>query len=298
MTNSSRHTYLRALRRITTRLKHIPGAILFLNPLRQIIAKYKDCVTVTDFDGDFTATLCLDEHMQSQIFWYGYYSRDIILLLDKILMPGMVAIDVGANIGEITMVAAHRVGASGKVFAFEPMNSLYAQLQGHIESNQLSQVTAVKCGLSDQAGSAQLFSASEIFHDGTEHMGLGTLYSSTARATPTGVIEIDTLDKFVDGRDVTQVDLIKIDVEGAELPVLKGARNVLSRFRPYLIIEIQHETAEQAGYKASDILEFLEPLDYRFYTIGRKAKLMALSVETLRPFQNVLCAPTEKPLPI
>lgn len=292
-----KHSYLRAMRRITTRLKHIPGAILIINPLRQFFAKRKDCVTVTDYDGDLTATLCLNEHMQSQIFWYGYYSRDIVLLLDKILKPGMVALDVGANIGEITMAAAHRVGPSGKVFAFEPMSPLYARLREHIESNRLSQATAVKCGLSDQAGSAQLFSASETFHDGTEHKGLGTLYNSNTRATPTEIIEIDTLDKFIEGRDLTQVDLIKIDVEGAELPVLKGAGNVLARFHPYLIIEIQHETSEQAGYKATDILEFLEPLGYRFYTIGRKAKLTALSAETLRPFQNVLCVPAGRPLP-
>lgn len=291
------HSYLRAMRRITIKLKHIPGAIIIINSLRQFFAKRKDCVTVTDYDGDLTVTLCLNEHMQSQIFWYGYYSRDIVLLLDKILQPGMVMVDVGANIGEITMAAAHRVGPGGRVFAFEPMSSLYARLREHIEANRLGQVTVVKCGLSDQVGSAQLFSASETFHDGTEHQGLGTLYSSTARATPTETIEIDTLDKFIGGRDLAQVDLIKIDVEGAELPVLKGAGNVLARFRPYLVIEIQHETSEQAGYKASDILEFLEPLGYRFYTIGRKAKLTALSAETLRPFQNVLCAPSERSCP-
>lgn len=254
-------------------------------------------MTVTDYDGDLTATLCLDEHMQSQIFWYGYYSRDIVLLLDKILKPGMIAVDVGANIGEITMAAAKRVGANGKVFAFEPMSSLYARLREHIEANRLSQVTTVKCGLSDQVGSAQLFSASENFHDGTKHKGLGTLYSSAARATPTETIEIDTLDKFIDGRDLPRIDLIKIDVEGAELPVLKGAKNVLARFHPYLIIEIQHETSEQAGYKASDILELLERLGYRFYTIGRKARLIALTAETLRPFQNVLCVPSDRSLP-
>lgn len=292
-----KYSYLRAMRRISIRLKRIPGTIMAINLLRQFFAKGGDCVTVTDYDGDLTATLCLNEHMQSQIFWYGYYSRDIVLLLDKILKPGMVAVDVGANIGEITMAAAHRVGSEGKVFAFEPMSSLYARLQEHIRANRMSQVTAVKCGLSDQAGSAQLFSASATFHDGTEHKGLGTLYSSTARATPTEIIEIDTLDKYMERIDLAQVDLIKIDVEGAELPVLKGAGNTLLRFRPYLIIEIQHETSEQAGYKAVDILEYLAQLDYRFYAIGRKAKLTALSAETLRPFQNVLCAPPERSLP-
>lgn len=292
------HSYLRAMRRITTRLKHIPGAILIINPLRQFFAGCKDCVTVTDYDGDLTATLCLNEHMQSQIFWYGYYSRDIVLLLNKLLKPGMVAVDVGANIGEITMAAANRVGPSGKVFAFEPMSPLFARLQEHVESNNLDQVTTVQCGLSDQTGSAQLFSASETFHDGTEHKGLGTLYSSTARATPSEIIKIDTLDRFIEDNDLAQVDLIKIDVEGAELPVLKGASNVLGRFHPYLIIEIQDEASEQAGYKAADILELLEQLDYRFYTIGRKAKLTSLSAATLRPFQNVLCVPAERPVPV
>ena len=59
----------------------------------------------------------------------------------------------------------------------------------------------------------------------------------------------------------------------------------------------QHDIAEQAGHKSVDILEFLEPLGYRFYTIGRKAKLTALSAEALAPFQSVLCSPAENPLP-
>ncbi|MBI5431132.1 MAG: FkbM family methyltransferase [Nitrosomonadales bacterium] len=285
------------MRRVTTRLKHIPGAILLINPLRQLFARYPDCVTVTDYDGGLTATLCLNEHMQSQIFWYGYYSRDIVLLLDKLLKPGMTVVDVGANIGEISMAAAQRTGASGAVFAFEPMSSLYARLQQHLDANRLHQVTAVKCGLSDQAGSAQLYSASQTFHDGTEHKGLGTLYSSDTRATPTEIIDIDTLDSFAGSRNLARIDLIKVDVEGAELPVLKGSKNVIMQFRPYLIIEIQHDTSEQAGYRAADILEFLGQFGYRFHTIGRKAKLTGLTAETLAAFQNVLCVPPERSLP-
>lgn len=293
-----KHSYLRAMRRITTKLKHIPGAILIINPLRRFFARYNDCVTVTNFDGNLTAMLCLNEHMQSQIFWNGYYSRDIVLLLDKILQPGMVAVDVGANIGEITMAAAHRVGPIGKVFAFEPMSSLYARLQQHLEVNGMSQVTAVKCGLSEQAGSAQLYSAAEKYYDGTENSGLGTLYASNSRATPTEIIEIDTLDKFIEGCDLTQVDLIKIDVEGAELSVLKGASTVLACFHPYIIIEIQDEMSGEAGYEATDILEFLEQLDYRLYTIGRKGKLTPLSADTLTAFQNALCVPSGRSFPV
>jgi FkbM family methyltransferase len=211
------------------------------------------------------------------------------LLLDKLLRPGMVVMDVGANIGEITLTSARRVGNLGRVYAFEPMPTLNARLQEHVDSNHLTQVTALCLGVSDHRGRAQIYAASGEFHDGTNHAGLGTLYASSVRGAAVGEIELQTLDQVVRERDIQRVDLIKIDIEGSELPALKGATETIDRFHPYFIIEIQNDTAEQAGYQARDILDLLSRHDYRFFTIGRKAKLSPLTADTLNPFQNVLC---------
>lgn len=284
-----KHVLLRKLRSATLQIKKAPGTILFLNQLRKVFSRCDYCLTVNDFDGELKLTLCLNEHMQSQIFWYGYYSRDIVLLLDKLLRPGMVVMDVGANIGEITLASARRVGKLGRVYAFEPMLTLNARLQEHVDSNHLSQVTTFCLGISDHVGRAEIYAANGEFHDGTNHTGLVTLYPSSVRGAAVGEIELQTLDQVASESDIQRVDLIKIDVEGAELPALKGATETIDRFHPYFIIEIQNDTAKQAGYHARDILDFLSQQDYRFFTIGRKAKLTPLTADTLKPFQNVLC---------
>lgn len=288
------NSWLRFLRRITIGLRKVPGAIVFLEPLRRLFLSCTDCITVHDFDGSLSARLCLNKHMQSQIFWYGYYSRDIVLLLDRILKPGMVVMDAGANIGEITMSAAHRVGPDGKVFSFEPMSPLYARLQEHIEENDLTQVTAIKSGLSDCPGKADIYESETKFQDGSENEGLGSLYKSTVRSVAVEEIEIDTVDVFFKKWSLTRLDLIKIDVEGAELQVLKGGLDTISRMHPYIIIEIQDETAHDAGYEAVEILRLLKSFGYRFHDIGRKARLREVSETSLSPFQNVLCIPADR----
>lgn len=279
------------LRRITVCLKRIPGLILLLDPLRKKFSRTNRRIVVADFDGSLKMGLELGEHMQSQIFWYGYYCRDIILLMDRILRPGMVVIDVGANIGEVTMAAARRIGPTGQVYSFEPMESLYARLAEHLQLNHLHQVKPIARGLSDKTGSATIFKAEVAFNDGTRHDGLGTLYPTDSRAVVAGEIELTTLDKFCSDLKITNIDLVKIDVEGAELNVLKGSLESLKRFQPYLIVEIQPDTAQNAGYQPNDIISLLRSLGYTFFVIGRKARLRPLSKDDLATFHNVLCVP-------
>jgi len=286
-------TVLLFFRKVTIELKKIPGSILLIKLLRQHFFKKSLSIMVDDFDGDLKINLHLNEHMQSQIFWYGQYSRDILLVLREILKPGMVVIDVGANIGEITLVAAKMVGDSGRVYAFEPLPETAGELQKNVQLNNFSQVFIQQKGLSDESAEKDIYRTSTDFYDGSKHGGLATLYPSDSRATKVGKISLVTLDDFCKQMELQQLNLIKIDIEGAELPALRGGLATLHRYMPYLIIEVQDETSEQAGYNASDILALLEPVGYRFDVIGRKGKLHPVDVATLGKFQNILCSPAK-----
>jgi FkbM family methyltransferase len=285
------------IRRATMAAKRIPGSRLLLEYVRKAFSGDSRLISVSDFDNELEMVLRLDEHMQSQIFWYGYYSRDIVLLLNRILRPGMVVIDVGANIGEISLAAARRVGRTGRVYSFEPMASLYARLEEHTRVNGLRQITLVQKGLSDKQGTATLFRASELFEDGTSHDGLGTLYPTSKRATAVSEIEVTTLDQFSIDAGVDRLDLIKIDVEGAELAVLKGGVKTMRDLQPSIILELQSDTSENAGYSPREILTLLESLGYSFHIIGRQAKMLPLNAARLAAFQNIICIPesTETP---
>ncbi len=251
---------------------------------------------VTNFDGSLDLDLSLSDHMQRRIFWTGYYNRRMVVLFDRMLRPGMTVIDVGANLGEISMTAAKRVGRTGHVIAFEPVDAIADQLQANATRNHLDQITIMRTGLSDApADNVPVYASCGQGLPDDEHHGLGSLYGGKKGAPELQRIPITTLDIWLAKHPVDRIDLIKIDIEGAELPCLRGAEGTLRRFRPLLIVEIQDTTSTTAGYQASDILAFLSELGYTFETIHHGGRLTALTENNLKAFQNVLCMPAAVP---
>ncbi|WP_315808894.1 FkbM family methyltransferase [Pseudomonas sp. C9-3] len=246
---------------------------------------------IDDFDGIFQVRLDLAEHMQRRIFWVGYYNREIVALLDRLIKPGMVFLDVGANIGEITLVAAKRTREFGRVISFEPMSSIASQLEEHLRRNSLSWVSVARVGLSDHTGEANIYDACANEDANEPNHGLGSLYAAKADAKPVQTIQLMTLDEYLRAHPVERLDIIKIDIEGAELPCLKGAQETLSQFKPQIIIELQVETSRAAGYEQTDILNLLEEFGYGFQNIGKNGVLTKLDRNNLQEFQNVLCTP-------
>ena len=277
------------LRRITLGLRWLPGGVLVGDAVRRYFGRRERFERIEDFDGDLRLCLNLGEHMQGQIFWHGSYSRNIIFLLDKLLKPGMIVIDGGANIGEISLVAAKRVGPSGRVFAFEPIGRFADQLQSNVALNALTNLRLLREGLSDEAGEAGIYLPAGRFGDGTRHDGLGTLFRTDLRSSLEAHIPLTTLDRFVEGEGLGKVDLIKLDVDGSELNALKGGMSVLRAHKPALIVEVAELTCRAAGYEAKDIVALLRDLDYSIYVIGRRGSLAPLERIGLAEFQNLCC---------
>lgn len=284
------------LRALTVRLRRIPGAVLALEPVRRRYCAVPRSRVVADFDGNLLEVR-VDEHMGSHIFWYGSYSREVLDVLGRILRPGMTVLDVGSNIGEVAVFAAKRVAPGGRVLCFEPMPALARVLRGNLERNRSPAVEVIEAGVADRVGSAPFFAPAERFHDGTMHAGLGTIYGQAGRAEPAGSIPLTTLDTVAATAGLGAVHLIKVDVEGAELPALQGGLALLTAHRPWLVIEVQRDTSTAAGYEQAEILTFLGRLGYTFARIGRRARLTPLTVETLGDFQNVLAIPAGRQPP-
>jgi FkbM family methyltransferase len=277
-------------RKVAVVLRQIPGTYPIINAVRK---RYYDrgVVTVSDFDGSLRMELDLGEHVASQVFWFGYYNRDVLCTIDKLLRPGDTLLDVGANVGEVSLSAAKRVGATGLVLAFEPIAAIARKLRRNVQLNQLRNVEIVEVGVFDRTRDAPIYAASEVFDDGSRNQGLYTLYASPERGEPAGSATLTTLDVFVEAKSLRRVDGIKLDIEGAELAALRGAENILRRFRPWLVTEIGEATCQPAGYEPTAILDFLAPFGYEFLRIGRKERLSPVTKATLAPWQNVLCRP-------
>lgn len=253
---------------------------------RRVFRLVKREVVVTDFDGTFRMHLRLSEHMQRRIFWMGFYSTDIVALLKRELRQDMVVVDVGANIGEISLVAAQRVGVTGKVIAFEPVSVIAERLAEHVRINDLSQVIIRREALG-KAGSGRMPIYESCGQNASEeNLGLASLYGACAGQNPIEYVDVITLDDALASLSLARVDLIKIDVEGGELACLQGAEGVLRRFRPMLIVEVQAFSARQAGWSVDELFQYLRGFGYEFFTIGSRGRLSLLDLNELTDFQK------------
>lgn len=259
--------------------------------LRRFMRHVGGTIRVRDFDENLSIDLSLSECMQRRIFWMGYYNLDIVPYLKRTLQSGMVVMDIGANIGEISLIAAKLVGHSGRVIAFEPVNAIASELESNVKLNHMEQVRIFQVALSNTICTNVPIYASWDAKLRETNNGLGSLFHSDSSAPPLQEISTTTLDAWLSANPLTRLDLIKIDIEGAELFCLEGAKQTIQSFRPRLIVEVQKETAQTAGYKPRDILDFLGGLGYTFCSFGRRGTLTPIDADHLGETQNVLCLP-------
>ena len=154
------------------------------------------------------------------------------------LGEGSVAVDIGANLGEWTIPLARAAGTRGYVLAAEPAPRSATALEATLAANALRQAEVVRCAVGDHDGSVE-FAVPIVTSARTD--------TGTARLGPAGdgyerlTVSLRSLDSLAAERSLNRVDLIKIDVEGKERQVLDGARAILDRYRPTLVIETGHE---------------------------------------------------------
>lgn len=283
--------FVLALRNATKSISLDGRFMLPLRILRRIFYGTPGVVVIKDFDGDLVVDLRLSEHMQSRVFWMGYYSREVVSTLNHLLKPGMTLIDIGANFGEISLVAAKRVGRTGNVLAFEPVALHADRLETNLLRNGLSWVRVARVALSDYQGTSTIFQSCGQGAENDEHSGLNSLYAGAGSASALGTIPVTTLDAHLERNSLPRIDVVKIDIEGSELPCLIGSRATIARHLPYLIIEVQSQSAVAAGYEQGDILRELEQYGYRFESLGPQGRRQPIGVETLADYQNILCLP-------
>lgn len=174
---------------------------------------------------------------------YGEYSDYEVAVFERVLRPGDVAIDVGANIGVFTVPMAKMVGPEGKVYAFEPGRANFDLLGTNVAQNDLENVVLCNTAASDECGTISI-----KYDEPTVH------YPKVNRAGD------DTVERVtIDSLALPHLKFVKIDVDGHELEVLHGMRDTITRCRPIIYIENEHED------KASALIAELIDHDYRLY---------------------------------
>ncbi len=225
-------------------------------------------------------------------FMQRRWDRHVEACVRAILRPGQTAIDVGANLGYFTAVLAQCVGPAGRVWAFEPVPETYELLTLCTSLNDYAHVTPIRSALGVADGSI------EITYD-RRHSGIATMHPDQPGGD-TQPVQLRTLDTMIASGEVDRLpDLIKVDVEGHELDVLRGARQTIAEASPAIVFELNERTARVAGWTLAELAELLRSLgEYSFFLIddGGRRPLDPSSFrlernEALDPHVDVLAQP-------
>jgi FkbM family methyltransferase len=204
----------------------------------------------------YRANLNLRDWLERRAFFSGrYYQHSLELLLQSLLQPGDTWIDVGANLGLVTLAAAARIGERGKGYAFEPNPEIFKRLTEHLKLNGIRNFKRHNVALGAAPGKATLFVP--------KHSGQGSLVNlHDAERVEVPIIRGDDAMPLDKGPTV-----IKIDVEGYEMPVLRGMPRLLGHPNAAVVVEVIESLLQRAGTSTADVLALMrghgfEPFEF------------------------------------
>jgi FkbM family methyltransferase len=192
------------------------------------------------------------------------FERETRNALKRLVKPASVVLDIGANIGVHTLLLAHLVGPSGRVLSFEPTDYAVQKLRRslNLNSDLAERVTLFHCFLAAKNGgdvpdsiySSWPLTESEGLHH--KHLGL---------AMPTNAAPARSIDGILAELEGPSVQLVKIDVDGFECEVLRGATALLRDNRPIFVMELSPYVLDEHGSSLEELLSFFVPNGYRFF---------------------------------
>ena len=206
----------------------------------------------------FTLELDLADPVQRRLYFFGDYDeRREADLVSRVLEKGEVFWDVGANLGYFTLLAATALNHTGQVAAFEPGESAFAALTRNISINPFTNILAYQLAASDREGEAVLYSVKG------QPDGRANLFRAGAQQNESETVRTVTLDGWRQQQGLALPAFIKLDVEGAELQALTGARATLAAAEPLLLVEMKEAIFTALGTGRLEIQAFLTALGYR-----------------------------------
>jgi FkbM family methyltransferase len=212
-----------------------------------------------------------------------------LAFVEKMLRPGMTVLDAGAHHGLYTLLASRRVGKRGRVIAFEPSPRERKRLRRHLWLNRSKNVAVQLCALGDEHREAELFLVT-----GREDWCNSLRVPQIEARTVTVRVELERVDDVLEKLGIARVDFIKLDVEGAELSTLQGARVTLAASRPVILAEVQDLRTRPWGYAAREIIHFLERIGYRWYALTSNSNLQPISTQLETYNANLVAIPEER----
>lgn len=255
------------------RLISVCGRVPLLGPsLRRIARRYPEGSVVTIQSGRLRGSYWKRYHRFVNGYWLGIYELPIQECLVRELAAGGVFYDVGANAGFFTLLAAKEVGATGRVFSFEPLAGNIESIWSQLQLNEMENCTVVEAAAVEHSGPVEFTEGRDA---STAHVRDSAFH---AHEGPVMSVPGVSLDDFA--KDASPPDFIKMDIEGAELQALQGARTLLvSNSPPKMLIEFHGERLRRDG------LTMLGEFGYSFHGLDGQAYDMESGE------RHILCLP-------
>jgi FkbM family methyltransferase len=225
----------------------------------------------------------LKDKVTREIYYTGFSNRDC-RILKGLVKPGQVILDAGANVGYFSLLCAKWLRGRGTVHSFEPFPETGQRFERNLELNPaIRQLVHIhRVALSDSTGTMGMTVPDE------GNKGCNFLSSS-------GTVRVDatTLDSFCKEERLTRVDLVKVDVEGSELALVRGAEQSIRRFRPILMIEVNPSALARFGQTAAGLIEAICRLRYRLHYAGRFGLRLLQRLPTIGEEPNIFAFPID-----
>lgn len=218
---------------------------------------------------------------------YESSEREVV---QRLIQPGMTVLDIGAHHGYYTLLASYKAGKTGRVIAFEPSLREREKLLRHLRLNRRNNVTLLPVALGGGEGEGDLFIVESV------ETGCNSLRPpDVAQRTSKLRVPITTLDSSLARHGISQVGFVKMDVEGAELSVLKGATKLLKASpRPVFLCEVEERRTRPWGYSALEVLRWLEEAGFHWFRPVENEPWEPIGPAVRVPEMNLLAVPKEK----
>jgi len=211
--------------------------------------------------------LDMNQLIDYSIFMNGYFEESTHNAIKTLCKKNMHVIDIGANIGAHTFNLAEIVGEKGSVAAFEPMEWAFKKLKKNLELNNFRNITLEKIGLSDET-----LAKEEHFRSSwpVDKKTLSRVFTEQTKEIDSDNVKVRSKLQFYKLDDYLNkhhkaVDFIKLDVDGYELKILKGAKESLDKYSPIIIMELCPQCLLRCGDSVEDLIIYLSEMGYKFY---------------------------------
>lgn len=217
------------------------------------------------------AYLCdLRDAIAREVCFTGLYGPQETAILRALLRPGMTFVDVGANWGYFTLLASHLVGRDGRVLGLEPDPRLFSVLEENVRRNALARTTLLPVAAAREGGTLLLAG----FDEAAGNFGISRIVADAAVGGRVFLVRADSLDRILEEERVERVDLLKMDIEGAEGAALAGMEGCLRAHRVgRILVELHPRELYEQGSSVEMLIEMLRSAGYMGYTVSHDPRV-------------------------